>query len=253
MTEETARQRNILLFPKRMTPAKIAPATATIIAVNVLVFTAMLFCMGSHTLTAPSAKELLAWGADYGPYTMHGQFWRLFTAMFLHIGVLHIGMNMWALWSLGAATERLFGTRRFLALYLLSGLGGSCVSVLVNPTVIGAGASGAIFGALGGLLGFATLRKMIEPNEALNRLQRAAINCIVINFLISLSIPGIDSSAHLGGLVFGIIAGAVYLRGPIRGVSLLERTRVIWGTLAIIGMLVAIGAVAAYRVRGTVM
>ena len=230
-----------------------APATVGIIGLNFLVFAAMVFLTDAKTLTAPSAATLLAWGADYGPYTMNGEPWRLFTAMFLHIGLLHIGVNMWALWSLGGITERVFGTGRFLLLYLLSGLGGSCVSVLVKPTVVGAGASGAIFGALGGLLAFATLRKMIEPSEALNRLQSSALKCIIINFLISLSIPGIDSSAHLGGLVFGMIAGAVYLRGPLRGVAVAERTRVVAGTIAIIGLLIVIGVAAAYRVRAVLM
>ena len=180
-----------------------APATVAIIGLNFLVFAAMVFLTGAKTLTAPSAATLLAWGADYGPYTMNGEPWRLFTAMFLHIGM-----------------------------------------------VVGAGASGAIFGALGGLLAFATLRKMIEPSEVLNQLQSSAIKCIVINFLISLSIRGIDSSAHLGGLVFGMIAGAVYLRGPIRGVAVAERTRVVAGTIAIIGLLIVIGVAAAYRARG---
>jgi rhomboid protease GluP len=213
----------------------------------------MVLRTGTQTLTEPSPYTLLAWGADFGPYTMHGELWRLFTAMFLHIGILHIAVNMWAFWSLGGITERLFGSRRFVLLYLLSGLGGSCISVLVKPTVIGAGASGAIFGVLGGLLAFATLRKMIEPSEALNQLQKSALKCIAINFLISLSIPGIDSSAHLGGLVFGMIAGAVYLRGPIRGVSMGERTRAILGTIGILVLLIMFCAAAAYRVRDMIM
>src|SRR4051794_15725661 len=95
-----------------------APATAGLIALNVVVFGVMLF-YGAGLWHAPNEVQL-TWGANFGPATQDGQWWRLATAMFLHFGVVHLGMNMWALWDCGRIVERLFGSTRLLAIYLAS-------------------------------------------------------------------------------------------------------------------------------------
>ena len=93
----------------------------------------------------PSGEALLRWGADFGPRTLSGEPWRLLTSTFLHFGIIHLALNMWCLWALGTLAEPLFGWAAFLLLYLLSGLGGSVLSMLVHPMVVSAGASGAVF------------------------------------------------------------------------------------------------------------
>ena len=97
---------------------------------------------------------VLEWGANFGPKTMDGQWWRLFTSMFLHFGIIHIGFNMWVLWNVGRLVERLVGNFGFALLYVVSGLLGSVASLAWNPTTISAGASGAVFGVVGALIGF---------------------------------------------------------------------------------------------------
>src|SRR5499425_2958094 len=126
--------------------------TSVLLGLNVAVFGLML-AGGVHPMT-PNIDSLIQWGANYGPKTTNGEWWRMFTAMFLHIGLLHLLFNMVALWNVGGFMERVLGPAGFLVLYLLSGLLGSVASVAWNPFVVSAGASGAIFGLYGGLLAF---------------------------------------------------------------------------------------------------
>ena len=126
------------------------PLTAVLVAISVLIFIAMV--AKGASVTQPTSDQLLRWGANFGPLTLTGQWWRLLTAMFVHIGLVHLALNMWCLWQLGLLAEYLYGPKTFLALYVMSGLAASIVSLARNPLVVTAGASGAIFGLAGALI-----------------------------------------------------------------------------------------------------
>jgi membrane associated rhomboid family serine protease len=133
-----------------------------------------------------------------------GEYYRLFTAMFLHYGVIHLLMNMWALWVLGRPLEALLGPIRFLALYLISGLGGSvAVFLFANPSAHTAGASGAIFGLFAALI--VLLRRM-------GRSVAGVVPILAINLIFTFAVPGISIAGHLGGMVVGglVAAGLAY-------------------------------------------
>jgi rhomboid protease GluP len=184
--------------------------TEALIAINVLVFVAMV--VRGVSPTSPKISDLLAWGADYGPRAAGGQGWRLVTAMFVHIGFLHVAMNMYVLWGVGRLIERVFGNVGFLVLYFASGLAGSVASIYWSPYVVSAGASGAIFGVYGGLGGFLVRQRASIPREALTALSRGAILFVGYNLLFGLGLNKsgevhVDMAAHLGGLAGGFLAG----------------------------------------------
>lgn len=135
------------------------------------------------------------------------QYYRLFTAMFMHYGLIHLAMNMYALWMLGRPLEAMLGPTRFTALYVICGLGGSVSSYLFQPDALSAGASTAIFGLFGAL--FMVLHK-------LGRNASSVVPIIVINVIFTLIVPGISISGHLGGLVTGFLVGAGIARAPRR-------------------------------------
>jgi len=178
--------------------------TPTLIVVNVVIFLAML---ASSRSLSPTLATVLAFGANFGPKTLHGEWWRLFASMFLHFNILHIGFNMWALANLGQLMERLVGNLGFLLLYLVSGLLGSVASVAWNPEVMSAGASGAVFGVGGALLGFLLLRRDSIPAAVLVPLRNSMFSFIGYNVVFGFLVPGIDNAAHLGGLAAGIGCG----------------------------------------------
>src|ERR1700690_3664083 len=133
-------------------PAKPPPVRLTlwVIGLNLPVYVAMLVS-GGHAVN-PSIPDLLRWGANLGSLTTSGQWWRLFTCTFLHIGILHILFNMFVLWDIGRFMERLIGSGGWAVVYLVACLSGSVASLWWNPQVVSAGASGAIFGLYGGLI-----------------------------------------------------------------------------------------------------
>jgi rhomboid protease GluP len=184
-----------------------------LIGANVLVYVAMV--ASGISAVSPTPEDALRWGADFGPLTMHGQWWRIFTSMFVHFGIIHIALNMYALYQVGPFTEALFRRVRFLGVYLIAGLGGSLASLAINPLIVSAGASGAIFGIFGGLLGFLLIHRSTFPADAARRIAKSTGIVLVINLIYGLSVPGIDVSAHVGGLVTGFLAGCL-LAGPSR-------------------------------------
>jgi membrane associated rhomboid family serine protease len=180
--------------------------TPALIIINGLIFLFMI--LKGVSVFDPTAKELLAWGANFGPYTTNKQWWRLLTCAFIHVGIIHITLNLWVLGNIGRLVERLFGPGAFLVLYLLSAVGGSLASMFWNPLAVSAGASGAIFGIYGGLLSFFILQRRTIPSGVFSSLTRNAIEFIGYNVFFGLTVPIIDNMAHLGGLVTGFIAGA---------------------------------------------
>jgi rhomboid protease GluP len=189
-----------------------------LIAINVVLY-GLMVATGVDALK-PHGGELLRWGADYGPLTFGGEPWRLLSNTFVHFGILHIGLNMYVLWQAGEFVERLFGSRNFAALYLVAALGGSLASVLIHPFTISAGASGAVFGVYGALGGYLLRQRGIIPAAVLARLRGSALTFIAINLAMGFTIPQIDNSAHIGGLLAGALCGwtlaAPLDRSPMR-------------------------------------
>ena len=183
----------------------VSKATLFLIGVNVVVF--VLTALASGSFININIEVLRRFGANYGPYILTGQWWRLETSTFLHGGLFHLLFNMWALLNLGLLAEIIFGTEQYLALYLLAGLGGSVASLLWHPTVIGVGASGAIFGVAGAMLP----ALFFERNQRLRNAMRGNLGSIaffvVFNILYGAGSVRIDNAAHLGGLATGLLLG----------------------------------------------
>ena len=185
------------------------PVTIALIAANVGVFLAELALGGTvdgtgnwiYTHGALFARAVYANGAPAG--VANGEWWRLMSAAFLHYGFIHLGLNMLALYWFGPLLERLVGSLRFLLLYLAAGLAGSAGALWLAPNDITVGASGAIFGILGALL-VLEQRKMISSGGQI-------LVLIVLNLLLSATLPGISIGGHLGGLVAGIVCMILYL------------------------------------------
>jgi membrane associated rhomboid family serine protease/tetratricopeptide (TPR) repeat protein len=188
---------------KELTPTLIV--TPCLVGLNFLVFGLMV--VSGVSITDPDVAQLLKWGASFGPLTLGPQPWRAVTSMFVHIGIIHILFNMWCLWDLGKLAERLMGNWNFLILYLLSGVGGSLLSLWLHPQLVCAGASGAIFGVAGGLIAILGLKKAQIPGAAVKRTLKSLIFFVGYNLLYGMS-GGIDNAAHLGGLVTGAALGA---------------------------------------------
>jgi len=175
-------------------------ATYVLLALLILVFLAMTVAGGSENI-----RVLILFGAKVNSLIAAGQVWRLLTSMFLHIGLVHLFFNGYALYIFGIQVERLYGSPRFLAIYLLAGLYGSLLSFAFGPE-LSAGASGAIFGLLGAMLAF--FRRHRETFGTWGRQQ--LLNLLVlaaINLALGVAVPGIDILAHLGGLVSGAVLG----------------------------------------------
>lgn len=167
----------------------------------------VLSCLLSGSLIQPSLGALILLGAKENSLIDAGQYWRLLTATFLHANLIHIFFNGYALFALGPESERIYGVRRFLALYFLAGLGGSVASYLFSPAV-SVGASGAVFGLIGGLGVFFYLSRQALGDFARSQVQ-SMVAIAMINLFIGFASPGvIDNWGHLGGLVAGVIAGA---------------------------------------------
>jgi membrane associated rhomboid family serine protease len=180
--------------------------TRALMIINIGVFVFEFVRGGSASLmNGPSGQRLFDLGALDPIATAHGQYWRLFTAMFLHANLLHIAFNMWALYILGGPIESWFGRRRFVAIYFVSGFLASVTSFVFGPVQeLGVGASGAIFGLLGAWLVY-NYRRRSNPLAYAN--VRWAVTLIVINLVFSFSFQGIDWRAHVGGLVAGAATG----------------------------------------------
>ena len=188
-----------------------APVTLVLLSTNIAVF-ALTLWFGAG-LWHNSNSVQLAWGANFGPATQDGQWWRLATAMFLHFGILHLGLNMWALWDVGRLVERLYGRLRFSALYLGAGVAGNLLSLVVQGNrAVSGGASGAIFGLYGALLVFLWRERNHVDRREFRWLFGAATVFTLFTLIMGQVVPGIDNAAHIGGLVTGALLGRVLAR-----------------------------------------
>ena len=167
--------------------------TYILIAINIFIFLiGILFNLQDH---------LINLFANYGPAVTEGkQYYRLLTSMFLHANIFHIGFNMYALYLLGSQAEGFFGKTKFLIIYLLSGLTGSMLSILLNQEAVSVGASGAIFGILGALLYFGFSYRVYLGNTLIKEI----VPVILINLAFGFTMTGVDNYAHIGGLIGGL-------------------------------------------------
>lgn len=172
--------------------------TYLLIAINVIIF-GWLEMNGGSTNTA----TLVKYGAKYNPAIVDGEWWRIISSMFLHIGLIHISLNMLALFYLGTAVERMFGSRRYFVIYFTSGILGGLASFAFNSSVA-AGASGAIYGLFGALLFFGVIYKKLFFRTMGSNL----LFILGLNIVFSFTMPQIDNGAHFGGLIGGFLASA---------------------------------------------
>ena len=209
--EDTAYQR-VETAPWLRQQSSSMAVTQVIFGANVAVFLAMLLAIGPTMLTGPAGQRLVDFGANFGPYTVGGQWWRLLTCIFVHSGLLHIASNMYGLWILGRLAESLYGRWTFAVIYLLCGLLGSVASVLWNPNVLSVGASGAVFGIAGALFTSFYLGEFSVPRDAVMGTVRSLAVVLGVNLLFGAAASHIDNAAHVGGLVMGLILGALIAR-----------------------------------------
>ncbi len=182
--------------------------TQAIFGVNVAVFIAMALA-GVSMLDNPSGQDLVRWGANYGPLTVSGQWWRLLTCVFVHGGLLHIAFNMWCLWDLGRLAESVYGHWTFAVVYLITGLAASLASLIWNPSVLSVGASGAIFGIAGALIASFYLGEFSLPRAAMTGMLRSVVMFVGYNLFFGAVIARTDNAAHIGGLLMGLLLGAL--------------------------------------------
>jgi membrane associated rhomboid family serine protease len=220
-----------------------AIVTKALIAINVLVYLANLAqgsSLGQTSGTIFEKGALFVRLAGLPGGLADGEWWRLITAAFLHGNLIHIGLNMFVLWIIGAPVEQAVGRGRYLALYVVGGLSGSAGALLLDPYALTVGASGAIFGILGAALVLEAQRNYVLGGQALG--------LIVINLVITFTIPNISVGGHLGGLAGGALS--------MLALSRFGRTHAIYGRPGLLGVagLVAVGLasvlVAYARVQG---
>ena len=252
-------------LPVRRRPLwTVTPATYLLVGINCLVFLAMV----AHHVSAiaPTSDQLLYWGADNaGNVLIQGQWWRIVTAMFVHVGILHLATNMWCLWNLGLLAEPLMGSAGVVAVYILTGAAGNLLSTCVNwfwfnPEWVkfhdmgvfpaGAGASGAVFGIAGALIILLKSHQLPVPPLELHKLRRSVIYFAAINLVLGLSISfgtmvahsglSIDNMAHLGGFSCGLLFATPLVPriGSPRDVFLLRLRAAI---VMVVGILVLFG------------
>lgn len=193
--------------PGRRIAVRSITATKVLLAIIIGMFVLEVVAAGAQTVgRGASAARLIDLGALYPPaIAIDGQWWRLFTAMFLHAGLFHILFNAWALWIFGTMVERDFGTARYVAIFFITGFVASATSYAFGPVfLVGVGASGAIFGVFGAFVAYNYRRRHLAM--AAQNL-RFAMTLILINALLAFAWGAIDWRAHVGGFVAGVVAG----------------------------------------------
>ncbi|MBB5345567.1 rhomboid family intramembrane serine protease [Tunturibacter empetritectus] len=212
------------------------PGTYILLGINITVFCYMIFRGVSPS--SPTPYQLLYFGATSPELILHGQWYRLLTATFVHVGLLHIATNMWCLWNLGLLGEPLLGPFGLIAVYVITGVAGNLLGLFTSVFFheygssgaaggllnllykllysgydsVGAGASGAVFGIAGILIVLLSNKKLPIPAFELNRLRRSVIQFAILNLIIGLganftSIVRIDNHAHIGGFLTGLALG----------------------------------------------
>lgn len=183
------------------------PVTTVLVGLNVLVFLVMV--LSGVSFSTPELAQLVKWGADYGPLTLGAhQYWRILASNYVHIGIIHIALNMWCLWNLGALAERIFDRWTYALTYTACGIAGSILGLWWHPATVEAGASGAIFGIAGALIAALYLGRLPVPPSALKATLKSLVLFAGYNLFFGM-LPGISNAAHMGGLITGLGLGAL--------------------------------------------
>src|SRR5258708_10566190 len=206
--------------------------TKVIFGINVGVFVAM--SLAGVSLTEPTTAQLVHWGANSGPITIGGQCWRLLSCVFVHIGIIHIGFNMWCLWGLGRLAESVYGHWTFGAVYLITGMAASVTSLAWNAGGTSAGASGAIFGIAGALIASFYLGEFSLPKAAVSGLLRSVLMFAGYNLVFGAMSGHTDNAAHVGGLASGLILGALIARVAPQHDDTVRRVGVLFVGIALV-------------------
>jgi rhomboid protease GluP len=227
---------DLSLHPLIHSTPRQAPVTVVLIVANVLVF--LLMARVSFVPLGLTHADPLAWGANFGPATQDGQWWRLLTAAFLHFGFFHLALNMWALWDVGRLLERLLGRWRYTLLYLGAGVVGNLLSLAVqgNEKITG-GASGAIFGLYGALIVFLWRERRQVDRDEFRWLFSVATVFSGLMLAFGYFVPAIDNAAHAGGLLAGALLGILLARPWQPGSPLARQQRPWAGALSVVGLL----------------
>jgi len=217
---------------ERTTPRVVV--TPALIAANAIVFL-VTAALGAG-LFMPDGRLMIHYGANFGPLTRDGQWWRLLSSIFLHFGVLHLLMNMYVLWVVGPIVERWLGPVGFAIGYIVSGFFGSVASAYWHDAIVSVGASGAVFGVFGMLPGLVTGRQQSLPMAIIKQHRALALKFLVLNLALGFGITEIDLAAHLGGLAAGFLFRLV-LRGnlPIGAGRRTSRNLILAATASVVG------------------
>jgi rhomboid protease GluP len=245
--------------PRRRPGWASAPATYLLVGINCGVFLGMV--LRGANLWMPSLDQLMQWGADRpNNVLVYGEWWRIVTAMFVHVGIIHLATNMWCLWNLGLLAEPLMGSFGLFAAYILTGAAGNLLSTMKNwiwplhdssgaPFFqAGAGASGAVFGIAGALIVLLKSKRLPIPVPELKRLRKSVIYFAAINLIIGFSVNfgsgltgvEIDNSAHIGGFLCGLLF-AVPMVPRIGSQRTVFRLRLRLAIGMVVGLLVLFG------------
>ena len=165
------------------------------------IFIAICIIMFILTRGSTDINTLLKYGANNAYLTKSGEYYRLLSSMFIHIGLLHLLFNMYALYIIGPQVESFYGKFKYFLIYILSGVSGSILSITFSSNTVSAGASGAIFGLMGALLYFGFFYR----NYLGSVIKSQIVPIIILNLVIGFSTSGIDNAAHIGGLIGGIL------------------------------------------------
>ena len=222
------------------------PVTKVLLGLNVLVFAGSLALSRSFEGLRRLDTDLLIDGSLFARARLDigdasevigvdaGEYYRLVTSAFLHDGIFHLAFNMYALWLLGQLLESGFGRSRFLSLYVVSMLGGSCGVMVMSPNSATVGASGAVYGLMGAMV-------LVQRAIGGNLLRSGLGTLLIVNLALTLLIPQVSVGGHLGGLIAGVAMGAAML-------AMERRSAPAWATVALGGLLSALlvaGAVVA--------
>ena len=183
------------------------PITTTLVGMNVAVYVVMVLTGVSPV--NPTIPQLLKWGANAGPLSLGAEPWRMLASNYVHAGIIHIALNMWCLWNLGFLAERIFDPWTYVLTYTFCGLAGSLASLWWHPMAVGVGASGAIFGLAGALIAALYLGHLPISKQAIQGTLKSLLMFAGYNLFFGAAVPGIDNSAHIGGLLAGLALGAV--------------------------------------------
>jgi rhomboid protease GluP len=212
--------------------------TPIVIDINILVFVVMV--ISGVGILLPDGQDVLRWGANFRPLTLEGEWWRLLANVFLHFGILHLLLNMYALMYIGILLEPYLGKLKFAIAYLFTGILASLTSIYWHPVTISAGASGAIFGMYGVFLAMLTTNVI---NKEARKPLLISIGVFVVFNLMNGVKAGIDNAAHLGGLISGVVIGYIYypsLKKPVnQGITYIS--------VAALTLLFAVASVIIYK------